>query len=329
MTKKTKLINFDAAKLRSMQPFWVAMGITFGTLVPILITLESVQAPLSDNLPRVGVSPYGYTISQVLFIIPVLLIVAWLHFKDNVSLQRKAFYASCAFIFVFGCFLDFIFGYSFFHFPDPAATLQIRLPSYSFYEWRWIMDYLPLEEFFFYIFGAFFMVALYVFGDEYWFAAYNRLDYRLHARQLKRFVGFHVKSIYLALGLLAIGWLYKKFGAHPYNEGIPGYFTFEILLAIIPTILLFEVVGPAINYRAFSFMLVSLLLISVIWEATLGVPYGWWGYKFDQMLGIELMAWADLPIEAVILWFTAGWASVMIYEFFKIVMFHRSNLKQS
>lgn len=297
---------------------YVAVGICLAVLVPILITLDTIQAPLSPDLPITKESPLGYTVSQILFLFPVLLILLWFHKLKNGSLQRKAFYVSCLIIFLFGSFLDFVFGFSFFHFPDPASTLEIRLPSFSFYDWKWVPEYLPIEEFMFYIFGSIFMVSLYIFGDEYWFARYNDLDYEKHARKFNKL--FHLKwgSISWALLALAAAWIYKKTGNHGHEEGIPGYFTFEILLAICPTILFFEKVKQTINYRAFSFMLVTLLLISVVWEATLGVPYGWWGYKYDQMIGIDILAWANLPIEAVLLWFTAGWASVILYEFMKI-----------
>ena len=49
---------------------------------------------------------------------------------------------------------------------------------------------------------------------------------------------------------------------------------------------------------------IALVFVSVIWEATLGVPYQWWTYREDEMLGIFVTAWANLPLEANILQMT-------------------------
>lgn len=302
----------------------IVIGMMLGLVIPIFLTLDTVRVSLSEKLPVVGVSPYGYTVSLLLFIVPVALLCIWFHKAGNRSLERRSFYISCLIIFLFGSFLDFIFGYSFFNFPDPDATLNFRLPSFSFYTWSWVGDYLPIEEFLFYIFGAIFMVSLYVFGDEFWFKAYNRIDYKDHSKSLEKLFRPHLKSIFPAILLLVAAWFFKFKGDHGFNEGIPGYFTFEVLLAICPTILFFYAVKDVINYRAFSFMLVSLTLISIVYEATLGVPFGWWAYNYDQMVGITITAWANLPIEAVLLWFVAAWASVILYEFLKVYIFAKN-----
>jgi hypothetical protein len=59
-------------------------------------------------------------------------------------------------------------------------------------------------------------------------------------------------------------------------------------------------------------------LISLIWEATLGIPYQWWGYNYDQMMGITVGAWYELPIEAVLVWMTVSFATVTVFETMKI-----------
>ena len=56
---------------------------------------------------------------------------------------------------------------------------------------------------------------------------------------------------------------------------------------------------PVIDWRAFSLTAVIMLLISLLWEATLGVPYGWWGFQDAQMIGIRITAWSGLPVEEV------------------------------
>jgi hypothetical protein len=57
-----------------------------------------------------------------------------------------------------------------------------------------------------------------------------------------------------------------------------------------------------------------VLGISQFWEAALAIPYRWWGYQKDQMMGWFIRAQCDLPVEAVLVWSLATWAAVMVYE---------------
>ena len=51
--------------------------------------------------------------------------------------------------------------------------------------------------------------------------------------------------------------------------------------ALGPSAALLPAAMPVINWRAFSLAVFIILLISLLWEATLAVPYGWWGFQ-DQ-----------------------------------------------
>lgn len=64
--------------------------------------------------------------------------------------------------------------------------------------------------------------------------------------------------------------------------------------------------------------LVIIVLVSLIWEATLAVPYGWWGYQSRQMVGLRVGAWSGLPIEAVGLWVAVTYATVIVFEITKL-----------
>ena len=81
--------------------------------------------------------------------------------------------------------------------------------------------------------------------------------------------------------------------------------------------LLFPSAVPVVNWRAFSLVLFVILLTSLLWEATLGVPYGWWGYQPKQMMGIFVTAWNYLPIEAICVWIAVSFQTVMVYEVVK------------
>ena len=111
-----------------------------------------------------------------------------------------------------------------------------------------------------------------------------------------------------------LGWFYKKFGPHPWHEGFPGYFLFLTSVAITPSILFFPVANPYINWRAFSLAFLFMLLVSLFWEATIAVPYQWWGFQPRQMLGILINGFSSLPVEEPILWLGVTWATVIVYE---------------
>jgi hypothetical protein len=75
---------------------------------------------------------------------------------------------------------------------------------------------------------------------------------------------------------------------------------------------------PFINWRAFSLTLFFILLVSLLWEATLAVPYQWWDYQPKQMMGLRIGAWAGLPIEAVCVWIAVTYATVIVFEIVKL-----------
>jgi hypothetical protein len=87
-----------------------------------------------------------------------------------------------------------------------------------------------------------------------------------------------------------------------------------ILLVIGPTALLFTKLKSLVNGRAMVFTGQAIFLISLGWEVTLALPYGWWGYNPDYMLGLFVSPWFGLPIEAAFLWFVSGWSSVFVFE---------------
>jgi hypothetical protein len=161
------------------------------------------------------------------------------------------------------------------------------------------------------------VLLIYVWLDEYWLAAYNRPDYAEGARQIPRLIRFHPESLGVAVALIAAAVVYKKvFSASP--EGFPGYFCTLTALAFVPSAGLFGSARPFINWRAFSLTLFLVVLISLGWEATLAIPYAWWGYQDRQMVGIFVEAWAHLPIEAVCVWIAVSYATVIVYEILKL-----------
>src|SRR6202035_5145456 len=92
-----------------------------------------------------------------------------------------------------------------------------------------------------------------------------------------RLLRFHPLSLFWALALIAAAVLYRSTIVR--TPGFPGYFVFLVLGAMLPSAALLPSALPVINWRAFSLTVLIVLLISLVWEATLGVPYGWWGFQ--------------------------------------------------
>ena len=117
--------------------------------------------------------------------------------------------------------------------------------------------------------------------------------------------------------MIAAAVVFKKvFSGSP--EGFPWYFTYLTAVSIVPSAGFFHTAQPFINWRAFSFTFFLILLISLLWEVTLAMPYGWWGYRPATMMGLTIGAWRGLPFEAVCVWLAVSFTTVIIYEVIKI-----------
>lgn len=289
-------------------------------IVPAALTLRTVrfppgQVPYSDDP-----TPHGYTVSLLIFLVPVIAIGVWHLVWPRHHVERRAMLLAAATITALGAVLDFVFGHTFFSYPNTLATMGFRLPAWDLATGTLVYDYLPIEEFAFYILGGVFMITTYLWADRNWLKDYEPEDFSALAQTKDKLLDFNPGIFALALALIVAGWAFKKYGPSDSPEGFPGYFTFQVSLAFLPTIVCFKCVRDFINWRAFAFSWFLLLLVSLMWEATLGVPYGWWDYKSAQMLGIHILAWGKLPIEAVLLWLVAGWGAIISLEFYRVLL---------
>jgi len=283
--------------------------------VPAGITLHTLRSPGTLEIASSDPSPYGYTWSLLLFIVPILVIAFWLVPDEGLSLPRKAFYWTLAILVPFGFGLDFFFANRFFLYPNPGATLGIGAPALG--------GPVPVEEYVFYLTGFMAVLLLYLWAKEYWLAAYTVQPGPAAAKKLSDLFAFHPASLILAVALIAAAVIYKKFfSADP--EGFPGYFTVLVAIGLTPSISFFPVVRPLINWRAFSLTFFFILLVSLLWEATLAVPYGWWGYQSAQMMGLFIGAWSNLPIEAVCVWIAVTYATAIMFEVINLWQVSRS-----
>jgi len=277
--------------------------------VPVGLTLHTVRVPATVTLASANPTPHGYSWSLLLFIVPIAVIGGWLLPSEQVHIARRAFLKTLFILVPIGFGLDFFFANRFFTYANAGATLGIHAPALG--------GAIPIEEYVFYFTGFLAVLLIYLWLDEYWMAAYSVPDYGSEAIRVQNLFGFHVSSLLAGLLLVAAAIAYKKL-LSPFPQGFPAYFTVLVIGSTVPSVGFFKTARPFINWRAFSLTLFMILLISLFWEATLAVPYGWWGYQPREMLGLFIGAWAGLPIEAVLVWISVSYATTIIYEVLKI-----------
>ena len=288
---------------------WIVLTMLAMVAIPAAVTLFSVKSPGTLQITSSDPTPHGYTWSLLLFVVPIIVIAFWFLPREHVKVPRRAFWQTIAILVPLGFALDFFFAQWFFVFPNSGATLGIHAPAMG----GWV----PVEEYLFYFTGFLAVLLIYIWLDEYWLLAYNVPDYSAGAKQIPRLVQFHPTSLIVGVLLIIAGVIYKKvFSSYP--EGFPGYFTILVIGGLIPAVTFFPSARNFINWRALSLTMFFILLVSLCWEATLAVPYLWWGYQPREMLGFFISGWSKLPIEAVCVWIAVTYATVIVFEIVKI-----------
>ncbi|HEY4048018.1 MAG TPA: lycopene cyclase domain-containing protein [Acidobacteriaceae bacterium] len=288
--------------------FYITAAMLAMLIVPAALTLHTVHmSALKPDVPP-DASPYGYTVSLLLFIVPSLSVILWFLPQEGLRISQRAFAWTIGILFPLGALLDFFFAQYFFRFPNAKSTLGIGAPALG--------GTVPIEEYAFYLTGFMAVVLLYIWLDEYWLAAYSVPGNAEKRTTFERLLRFHPKSLLLAAGLIAAAILYEKLVVRIPGR-FPGYFMFLVLFALLPSSALLPTARPVINWRALSLTMFILLLTSLLWEVTLALPYGWWNFQDKEMLGIRITAWSFLPIEEVFVWIAVTYASVIVYEIVK------------
>lgn len=299
----------------------LALGALMATIA-IASSLAMATIGVSQNLidPLEGSSPYGYTLSLGLFVLPCIVFGIWAARSKCTAEQRRAFVITVAVLVPLGFILDIFFGRLFLHFPNGGATLGILVPGYdprTGWDGLWGSGWepvLPLEEFAFYALGFVTMLLVYVWSDEILFRS-SKVDER--QRTPRVFRGWAVTLVFwLALGggLFAIAWLIRSGVPSESGSAFPGYFLFLLAASIIPSLFCSRIAFQFINWRALTLAWLFILAISQFWEGSLAMPYGWWAYNPDQMMGIFVRPLCDLPLEAVLVWTLGSWTTVIVYE---------------
>jgi hypothetical protein len=236
------------------------------------------------------------------------------------SFRRVALHRTLLTLVPIGFALDFLLGNLIFLFPNTGAILGIYGPGYSFVTGGVVWD-IPIEEFIFYASGFFAILLAYIWNNQVWVSAYGVSDYSDTTKHPPYIVQIHWGAAGIGVVLFALALFYKKVLAPAdLRDGFPLYMTFLLLVAIIPGMLLHRCALPFVNWRAFGITLTWVLLTSLLWEATLASPFGWWRYHPKWMMGLQVKAWADLPVEAVTLWIAVAYTTISVYETYKVAL---------
>jgi hypothetical protein len=251
-----------------------------------------------------------YFNSLLLWTIPIALLAPrFLLLAPLGSPRLKAFWCSVGFIALLGLVLDFVLGTWVLSFKaEYIATLPALVGT----------ERIPIEEVLFYILGAWAVLLVYVWCDEYWLHLYS---VRTRAPVSGSLIVLSWKTLIVAALLLAAGVpMTLLFGAKTWR--LPLYYSFLVIVAFAPAATLYTAVKSLVNWRAFSMTSLYVLLTSCIWEVTLGLPRKWWDYKETAILGRKLAVWSFpnggvYPLEALMVWIAVTFACVLYYEFFR------------
>ncbi len=264
---------------------------------------------------------YNYSLSLLIFIVPCVGISFWFYLtpEDELAGSRKAFTRTLALLIPMGIILNLLFADNFFTYPNSNAVIGWSIPSLDFFS----IDFehpIPVEEFAFYSAGFVAMLLIYIWGDRSFFSLYRRGDPQALARPVTTLIQTAWKPGMFAIIGVGLAWLCKACFAS--NSDFPGYLAYLLMLPAVVCITLFRTAAPLINWRAFVFMAVVILLNSVLWEVSLALPEGWWGYQKAPMLGIFIARWSNLPLEAVVVWILAPLTTVVTFEAMRVYTHH-------
>src|SRR5437016_12188890 len=70
---------------------WIVLAMLAMVAVPTTITLNTVRTPAKLQIAA-NPTPYGYTWSLLLFIVPIVVIAFWLVPQEQVKIPKKAFW---------------------------------------------------------------------------------------------------------------------------------------------------------------------------------------------------------------------------------------------
>lgn len=280
--------------------------------IPIA-TIETEVLPLKN--PD---SQLGYFWSNVIWILPALALGIYCKRYAIKIGTPKPFLISITVLPLQGLLLDIIFAHRFFTFPNLDATIGISFPGFSFEYWNFSVP-LPIEEAIFYVGGFLYALMTYLFCRDYWLSRYTPETEVQGVNQGPSLTRLPiVKSLSWLIGLSLLGFLAKYLLSQGQSGWVPEYYLFILFLGLGPVFLFSQFVKSRINWQALSMTIAVTVALSVMWEVTMAIPYGWWGYRPEVMIGLFIKPWYQLPIEAVFVWIIVSFNTVFCYEYIEM-----------
>ena len=280
----------------------------------------------------------GYSKSLALVILPLAFLLLW-YFRSRDELRLRPIMKAVRQVIILVTLawlaLDALFAHLFFTFPVESARIYPWLQIYGF-TWEegvcgsllsglfngecWKLN-IPVEEVVFYLGSAAVLNFLYMWGAEDCYSLYSlpRAIYDKKAKAIGPLFSLSKRILFVGLAILVVAVVIKKQGwGHSNTDGWPLYLTAQMAIVLVPLAAFSNQVRLFTNPRAALLTAAVTVLISVIWEATLALRYGWWNYQRASMVGPTVAPWSDLPVEAWILWVSVTWGVMVNYEVAKI-----------
>lgn len=256
--------------------------------------------------PAVVATRFQYTWSLLIFIAPLALTSRDLHHRGLLVALARPLSWSLAALVPMGAVLTVGLADDFFIYPATDAVLGITFPAVDLGGVDHAFQ-IPVEELAFYVLGFASLLMLYAWAD----AALLPTS-RSRGVRVVPTVGELATAVAISAALAVTGWALQR-TLNP-TASAPGYWLY-LMLVPMPVVL---AVGPRvasrINWPALALVCLALWGHSVLWEVTLAIPQGWWGYQAHSMIGLEVAAWHHLPFEAVVVWLLTPIATVISFE---------------
>ena len=257
-------------------------------------------------IPAIAAGRLQYTWSLLIFVAPLALTLGDLVQRGHFAQWKAPIGLALALLFPMGLVLTVGLADDFFVYPATSAVVGITLPALDVtgvdHAFR-----IPVEELAFYLLGFASLLTLYAWLDSIVVPITRRRQhaFRLPTRNV-------LAGAAVGLGLTLVG----AFAQRVFNPTAiaPGYWIYLMLVPVPVVVAFAPVVAHRINWVALSIVCLALWGHSVLWEASLAIPQGWWGYQPASMIGLSIKAWSGLPIEAVVVWLLTPIASVVSLE---------------
>lgn len=248
-------------------------------------------------VPAIVAPSGGYTWSLLVFAVPSLLMASALSRRGLLATIEQPLWRAWALLVPMGVALNFAFADDFFVYPDPQAIAGLTVPALDVGSIDRAHP-IPLEEFAFYALGFLAMLLGYAWCDA--------VLWPRTAQPTTGAPGW-LEGVTAPLLLVGAGVMVA--------DGTPSYWSYLSLVPLPVTLVGWPIVRGRLNVPAVVVTTAIVVIASIVWEAVLAVPRGWWGYQADAMLGVHVLG---LPLEAVIVWGLAPVTTAVCFELLRL-----------